>query len=82
MRFFNKAAIKLIGFYKKHVSVGIKDRCIYTPSCSSYAIEALKKHGFFYAVFLIIRRLIRCNPLNKGGFDPVPDNKKVLKWLI
>ena len=82
MSFFNKAAIKIIGFYQKHVSGGMKSRCIYTPSCSAYAIEALKKHRFFYAAFLIIRRLIRCNPLKTGGFDPVPDSKKILKWLI
>ena len=82
MSFFNKAAIKFIGFYQKHVSAGLKSRCIYTPSCSAYAVEALKKHGFFYASFLITRRLLRCNPLRAGGFDPVPDSKKILKWLI
>ena len=82
MSFLNKAAIGIVGFYRKHVSNGLNKRCIYTPSCSSYAVEALKKHGFFYAFFLIVRRLLRCNPLGKGGFDPVPDSKKVLKWLV
>lgn len=71
----------LIKFYRKHVSAGLKRKCIYTPSCSQYAMDALEKHGTFKAVWLIIFRLLRCNRLSKGGLDPVPDSKKVLKWL-
>ncbi|MBP5373103.1 MAG: membrane protein insertion efficiency factor YidD [Clostridia bacterium] len=82
MSVFNKAAIGVIGFYRKHISKGLNSKCIYTPTCSAYAVEALFKHGFFYAVFLIIKRLLRCNPLKAGGFDPVPDKKRDLKWLI
>ncbi|MBO4573318.1 MAG: membrane protein insertion efficiency factor YidD [Clostridia bacterium] len=79
---FNSIFIKLIGFYKKHVSSGLNTRCKYTPTCSSYAVDALKKHNFFYAFFLIIYRLLRCNPLSKGGIDRVPDKKSDIKWLV
>ena len=82
MKFLNRLLIKPIRFYQKFISRGTASRCIYTPSCSSYAIEALMKRSFFVAVFLIIRRLLRCNPLMAGGFDPVPDGKKAVKWLI
>lgn len=82
MRFLNKAAIKIVKFYRRKISVGTKSRCIYTPTCSAYALEALSKFSFIYASYLIVRRLLRCNPLRSGGFDPVPDSKKVLKWLI
>ncbi len=77
-----KLLIKLLRFYKKHISAGLKTSCAFTPTCSEYAIEALEKRSFFVAVFLIIRRLLRCNPLAKGGLDPVPDSKNVVKWLI
>jgi len=78
----NKLFIGLIKFYKKHVSSGLKTSCAYTPTCSVYAIDALKKHSFFYASGLIIFRLLRCNPLSQGGLDPVPDRKSDVKWLI
>lgn len=73
--------LKLLNFYKKKISPGIKTSCIYTPTCSVYAMDALKKHNFFKAILLITYRILRCNPLSHGGFDPVPDNRKVLKWL-
>jgi putative membrane protein insertion efficiency factor len=46
--------------------------CRYYPTCSHYADEAISKHGFFYGVFLALKRLIRCNQWFPGGFDPVP----------
>lgn len=78
----NKIFIKILKFYKKYISSSIGSGCIFTPTCSVYAIEALEKHNFFASVLLIVWRILRCNSLNKGGFDPVPDNKNVLKWLI
>ena len=78
----NKLLIAIIGFYKKHISSGLKSRCRYTPTCSSYAVDALKKHCFFYAVFLILYRLLRCNPFSSGGLDLVPDRKSDTKWLV
>lgn len=78
----NWFCIQIIKFYKKYISSNLRSRCIFTPSCSTYAIEALEKHNFFVAFFLIVWRLLRCNPLNKGGYDPVPDNLNQIKWLI
>lgn len=78
----NRFFIKILEFYKKYISHGLRSGCIFTPTCSVYAMEALKKHGFLVSVALIIWRLLRCNSLNSGGFDPVPDNYNVKKWLI
>ncbi len=71
-------SVKAIRFYQKFLS---KKACPFTPSCSEYALEAILKHGFFVGVLLGIRRILRCNPWTKGGFDKVPDKKSVLKWI-
>ncbi|MBO4262903.1 MAG: membrane protein insertion efficiency factor YidD [Clostridia bacterium] len=60
----------------------MRSGCIFTPTCSVYAIEALEKHNFFVSILLIIWRILRCNSLNKGGYDPVPDNINLKKWLL
>lgn len=46
--------------------------CRFTPTCTEYALEAVKKHGAFHGFFLALRRLFRCHPFNSGGWDPVP----------
>ena len=74
--------IKIILFYKKYLTYFFRTSCIFTPTCSSYALEALKKRNWIVAIFLIIWRILRCNPLNKGGFDPVPDSFSQKKWLL
>lgn len=71
----NKIMIKLIDSYKKNTS----DRnptCRYHPTCSTYAKQAYQKHNFFYASILSAWRILRCNPLSKGGYDPVPKTRK------
>ena len=77
----NRFFIKILNFYKKYVSKGLNTGCIFTPTCSEYAMDALEKYGFFSAFTLILFRILRCNSLSKGGFDPVPDNPKTKKWL-
>ena len=72
----------IIKFYRKYITHILKSRCIYTPSCSVYALEALKKRNLFDALILIIWRIIRCNPLCQGGYDPVPDNPDLVKWVL
>lgn len=71
-------SIKLIKLYQKYLSKGT---CMYIPSCSQYMLEAILKRGFFIGVFLGIKRILRCHPWAKGGFDKVPDKKSDLKWV-
>ncbi len=68
-----RGLIFIINVYRKYLSP-LKGRgtCIYTPTCSQYAIEALDKYGFFKGSFLAVRRILRCHPFAKGGYDPVP----------
>lgn len=68
-----KLAIKLIRFYQKYLS-GMKrySSCIYFPTCSQYAAEAIEKYGILKGGFMALRRVLRCNPFAKGGYDPVP----------
>ena len=63
-------------FYKKCISPLLPHTCIYTPTCSSYMLEAIQKHGVIKGIGLGVKRLSRCVPWKKGGFDPVPDNPK------
>ncbi|MBE6404139.1 MAG: membrane protein insertion efficiency factor YidD [Lentisphaeria bacterium] len=65
----------LIRVYQLTLSPFIGQCCRFTPSCSRYATEALKRHGFWYGSILTIYRLIRCQPFCKGGYDPVPPRK-------
>jgi putative membrane protein insertion efficiency factor len=70
-----KLFILPIKFYKKFLSpsnFGLKV-CIYEPSCSKYAIEALDRFGVFKGLYLATYRIIKCNPFSKGGYDPVPE---------
>jgi putative membrane protein insertion efficiency factor len=64
--------ILLIKIYRIFISPLLGKNCIYTPSCSEYGIIALRKHGIFKGSFLTAKRILRCNSLFKGGYDPVP----------
>ena len=56
-------------------------QCRHIPTCSNYAIEAIETHGSIYGTALAIKRILRCNPFTKPGYDPVPKSKKeVKKW--
>ncbi|MCM1042692.1 MAG: membrane protein insertion efficiency factor YidD [Corallococcus sp.] len=77
-------AIAMLKLYKATISKwkGGK-KCIYTPSCSVYGMEAYKLYGFFKGTYLTLKRLFRCAPWGKGGFDPVPlDIKGKVKWFV
>lgn len=78
----NRFFIKILKLYKKYISKGLNTGCIFTPTCSEYAMDALEKYSFLSAFTLILFRILRCNSLNKGGFDPVPDNPRTKKWLL
>ena len=61
-----------IYFYKKCISPLTPPACRYRPTCSSYAVEALKKHGPVKGLYLAVWRILRCNPWGGSGYDPVP----------
>lgn len=71
----NKLFIKLINLYQKIRKGDNKSYCRFTPSCSEYAKKCFMKFNFFKAFILSIYRILRCNPLSKGGYDPVPLTK-------
>ncbi len=71
-----KICIFILRIYQKYISPLKKPCCRFVPSCSSYAIEAFEKRGFFVGFFLTVWRVLRCNPFCKGGYDPVPEKKK------
>lgn len=64
--------IVLVRFYQLAISPWLAPRCRYQPTCSSYAIEALQKHGTIKGTWLALRRIGRCHPLGGSGYDPVP----------
>ena len=67
--------IKIIELYKK-IPLKTHNSCKYVPTCSSYAIEAINTYGSFKGIYLSIKRILRCNPFSKGGYDPVPLKEK------
>lgn len=65
----------MIKFYQKNISPNKPPMCRFTPTCSQYAIEAIQIHGPIKGFILALWRFLRCNPLSKGGYDPVPKYK-------
>jgi len=66
----------LIRGYQKFISPILPSSCRYTPTCSHYAIEALKTHGLLRGGWLATKRIVSCNPWGGSGHDPVPPKKK------
>jgi uncharacterized protein len=64
--------ILFIKFYQGAISPYLAPSCRYTPSCSEYGIQALKKHGPFKGGWLTLKRFLSCNPWGGHGHDPVP----------
>lgn len=71
------AMIATVRFYQKYLSpLKRHPCCIFYPTCSSYAIEAIERFGPVKGFFLALWRFLRCNPFNRGGYDPVPEKKE------
>jgi putative membrane protein insertion efficiency factor len=68
----SSALLKVIVAYQRSISPSLGVLCRYQPSCSEYAREAIERHGSIKGVWLAARRLVRCTPLGRGGYDPVP----------
>ena len=69
MKKFVPSAIR---FYQRQISPLSPPRCRYIPTCSEYALEAVEKYGAVKGSWLAAKRILRCNPFHKGGYDPVP----------
>lgn len=70
---FRKFFIFIISLYQKFISpLKRRSSCIYYPTCSVYAKDAIYKHGAMKGLYLSARRILRCHPFHKGGYDPVP----------
>lgn len=65
--------LALIRTYQIAISPFLAQRCIHYPTCSAYAAEAVERHGWSRGAGLAMRRLLRCHPFAKGGYDPVPE---------
>ena len=72
LRILSQILILPIRFYQTCISSLTPPACRFTPTCSQYAVEALRKHGPFKGMYLAIRRILRCHPWGGHGYDPVP----------
>ena len=67
-----QASLAMIRFYQRNISDGWPGACRFQPTCSHYGYEAIERHGVLRGYALTVWRLVRCNPFNRGGLDPVP----------
>ena len=77
--FIKMLLMRLIVFYQRHLS---RHTCLYSPTCSEYMLRALNNHGVIIGLLMGSWRILRCNPLSKGGYDPVPENYFKLRWVV
>ncbi|NJM33285.1 MAG: membrane protein insertion efficiency factor YidD [Limnobacter sp.] len=70
---FSKIASACIRAYQLGISPLFPASCRFYPSCSEYALQAVRMHGAGRSIALVVKRICRCNPWNAGGFDPVPE---------
>ena len=67
--------VLLVRFYQTAISPFTPASCRYEPTCSTYMLQALQKHGLFYGGHLGLKRIVSCNPWGGSGYDPVPEKK-------
>lgn len=75
-RLVRELALLPVFFYRTCISPMLPGCCRYTPTCSQYAVEAVRVHGIFRGGWLAIRRICRCHPWGGSGYDPVPPRNK------
>ena len=76
IKIITKALVGLIRIYRTFVSPVIGPRCRHIPSCSEYALDAIKKRGILDGVLLTSKRILKCRPGGTSGYDPVPEKKE------
>lgn len=64
--------LSLVRFYQRYISPQLGSNCRYYPTCSHYTYEAIERYGAARGGWMGLRRILRCHPWAKGGFDPVP----------
>lgn len=67
----SKLLLALIRFYRAAISPLLGANCRFIPTCSAYAMQAIEKYGAWKGGMMALRRILRCNPFCKGGYDPV-----------
>ena len=67
-----RAAAGLIKIYQRYISPHTQPTCRFIPTCSQYALTAIQRYGLIKGGWMGCRRILRCNPWSKGGYDPVP----------
>lgn len=77
--FIKALCSKLILFYQKYLSA---HTCMYRPTCSQYTLESINNYGVILGIFMGFFRILRCHPLSRGGYDPVPEKPWQIKWLV
>ncbi|MFD1008525.1 MULTISPECIES: membrane protein insertion efficiency factor YidD [Oceanisphaera] len=71
-----RLSVGIIRLYQLVISPLLGPRCRFTPTCSQYAIEAIRLHGFLKGGWLTLKRLLKCHPLGPSGHDPVPTKRR------
>lgn len=71
-RLLSAPLVLLVRLYQVTLSPFLGGQCRYHPTCSHYAVQALKEHGPVRGLLLALRRIARCHPFARGGYDPVP----------
>ncbi len=81
LHFPRNAAAYIIGLYRRFLSpLKGTPTCRFAPTCSEYAVQALKEWGLIIGTFLAVWRILRCNPFGKPGYDPVPKRKRKIEF--
>ena len=73
--FFKWVMLTFLTLYQIIISPFLPVSCRFKPTCSAYALQAVKKHGPFYGGWLTLKRVGKCHPWHDGGYDPVPEKK-------